>query len=153
MGWLVEHLLKNRIEIKNRSLDFSDDASTGCSHLELDDQYNDLILVEVAINKLYKKGVLSDFEIKVIDYLSDGKEMVNSKKNLGLGRQVIAKYFSAICQRVSHYLGGHFTDDGLISEVAETNSLTVGQVEAAKRYMTSRHKHLINRSKESNEIT
>jgi len=146
MGWLVEHLLKNKIEIKSKALDFSEDVSNRISHLETDEQYNDLIIVEMAVEVLYLEGSLSDFDMKIISYLSDGKYIINSEKYFGLSRGTITKHFQNICQRISYFLGGYFTDEGFIYEVATKNDLTEEQIDTLKRYIKSKYRHSVVRS-------
>ena len=140
---MIEILLKNRTKIRSEVLELDDN---NLLDLESNDEFNDLILIEKKIEELYKDELLSDFDIEVIDYMSDGKPLSESKEYLGKGKQSISKHFSSICKRIGYFLGGHFTDEGFINEIAKNKNLTKEQIDKARKFMSSSYKYNIKRT-------
>lgn len=180
MGWMVEVLLRNREYIRSRatSLQSSQDmynypaiydtvsldeleesydelgskfpSPTG-GRLDTYDQFNDLLLVENKIKEMYSKGLLSDMDIRIIDCLGDGKLLSDAEEFLNLGRYTIALRFISICKRIAYFLGGYFTDEGLIDKVTKDNNLTEEQTEKLKEFISGNSKYQIIRKPKTNE--
>jgi len=128
MSWYINHLLKNGVEIKTKS-----DIES--------DEYNDLIVVERKIKDLHNANIISDQELLLIDYVSDGKPMAHSKKGFGKNRMTIGKDFRNLCNKIGFYLGSYFTDDGYVEYMKEKYELTDEDVKKMINYMTSRYKN------------
>ena len=100
-SFTVENLLRNRLLIKNQAL-----YATAEEPYNMDsDEFNDLIVIEKKIKELYDYNLLSDFDMEIIEFVSDGKPLSKSKDILGKDRTTISKNFSVICERIAYFLG------------------------------------------------
>lgn len=139
MAWYVETLLRNSLEIKARA------------DLNADD-YNDLIVLQKKIDGLHNENIISDEEMLLIDYIEDGKPMVNSKRDFGKNRLSVSKDINKLCDKIAFYIGGYFTDDGYIHHMTTTYKLSPEQVDTLSTYMKSRYKNkIIRKTKKSDE--
>jgi hypothetical protein len=139
VSWYVQNLLKNKLALRTDS-DFESD------------QYNDLLVIEKKINELYNLGLISDAEINLIEYISDGKPLVDSMNGLGKNRISSARDVSKLCNKIAFFAGGYFTDDGYIDEMRRKYKLTDEEVNKMSQYMRSKFKHKLRRkTKKSNE--
>lgn len=139
MAWYLQILLKNKVEIKSKS-----DINS--------DEYNDLIVVEKKIEDLYNAGIVSKNELSLIDYMEDGKPIVNSKKSFGKNRMSVAKDFRNLCSKIAFYIGGIFTDEGYIDYMKTKYNLTDEQVIKMRDYMESKYKNkLMRKQKKTND--
>lgn len=134
MSWLVQNLLRDRTKIHTSP------------DLESDD-YNDLIVVEKRIQQLFESGILSEKEMELIEYVSDGKSLSNSKEHFGKHRISTFKQFRNLCNKIAFYLGGYFTDDGYIAYMKEKYDLSDEQVRKMIKYMTNKFKYKLMRKK------
>lgn len=121
-SWIVETLLRNRLLIKSEG-DIESDT------------FNDVLVIEKKIKDLYGQGLLSNFEIEIIDFVSDGKPFTNSKELLGKDRTTISKDFSIICERIAYFLGGYFTNEGLIEDLTKRLNLNEEQIKRAREFI------------------
>lgn len=124
MSWIIQSLLNNREHIK----------------IEADlesDQFNDLIILEKAIEILQEKGLLSEEDIDIL--LGYGTEDTKQKKAERAKKRV------ALCERVAYHMGGYFTDEGYLSYMQEKYALPDEQVEILRKYINSEYKHRIMR--------
>jgi hypothetical protein len=137
MAWMVENLLRNKYQIKEDP-DFESDP------------YNNVLVIEKAILDLTKKKSLTSLEIQIINLISVGYMFDDIEKILGLSRETISKLFSSSCNKISYYLGGEFTDEGLLEYMQVKYKLTDEQIEKLQTFMKSRFKHKIVR-KEKND--
>jgi len=137
VSWYVSSLLKNSLSIKTDS-DFESD------------QYNDLLVIEKKIDELYKLGLISDDEIRLIEYISDGKPLVNSMDGFGKNRISSAIQFNKLCNKIAFFAGGYFTDDGYIEYMRRKYNLTDEQVNRMSQYMKSKFKHKLRRKTKKN---
>lgn len=138
MAWYTQILLKNRVDIKSKS-----DINS--------DEYNDLIIVEKKIDDLYNAGIISNSEMSLINYMEDGKPIVNSKKSFGKNRMSLAKDFGNLCNKIAFYIGGIFTDEGYIDYMKTKYNLTDEQVGKMQDYMESKYKNKLMRKKTKHE--
>lgn len=134
---VVEHLLRNRLLIKLSPYEKLDELSKYSSG-NFSDDFNNLIIVEKKIKELYTNDLLSDFDIEIINFVSDGKPLSDARAALDRDRTTISKNFSIICERIAYFLGGSFTDEGLIEELTEKYNLTEKQVAKAYKYLENR---------------
>jgi hypothetical protein len=137
MSWYINHLMKNRLEIRtNGDID--------------SDEFNDLIIIEKKIKSLYMADIISKAEMSLIDYVADGKPMASSKENFGKNRISLAKDFSNLCRKIAFYVGGQFTDDGYVDYMKNKYHLTEEQVQKLHDYMNSKYKNKLMRKKKKN---
>lgn len=131
MSWIVEHLIRNRDSIKS--------MYGNTDGLE-EDVYNNLLVLEGKINELYDSGLLSDLDLIVIE--SANNESLKSQLSIVMkDRHTYSKIFSQICERISYFLGGYFTDDGFLESLSKAYKLSHEQVETVRQYMSSRFRH------------
>ncbi len=124
MSWIVASLLNNREQLKE----------TG----NIDsDEFNDLMMIEKAIEELKKKQLLSDEEIEVIDSYRN-EDYRNKTRN---ERWTVSKRYTKICEKISFYLGGYFTDDGYLSYIQDKYKLNEEQINALRLHIKSKFKH------------
>lgn len=134
MSWLIQTLVQNRKRIKEEH-DFGSD------------NYNDVLLVEKAIKELYEKGVISNDELSLLNFISENgnnQSVLQEEFNLKdrLARSVRTE-FESICERIAFYMGGYFTNDGYIDYMASKYNLTDDQVSNIRNYIKSGYKHKI----------
>lgn len=131
--------MKNKLTLKTES-DFESD------------QYNDLLVIEKKIDELYNLGLISDDEISLIEYISDGKPLVKSMDGFGKNRISLGRDVLKLCNKIAFFAGGYFTDDGYIEYMRKKYNLTEEQVNKMSQYMKSKFKHKLRRkTKETNE--
>lgn len=141
MSWLVQSLLRNKVKIKT-----SPDLES--------DEYNDLLIIEKKVESLANEGILSEKELTLLLYISDGKSLVDSQMEFGKNRWDLAKDFSSICTKIAFYAGGYFTDEGYISYMTDKYKLNDEQIKKLEIYMKGKYKNkLIRNSKNSNGST
>jgi hypothetical protein len=139
MSWYIQTLLKSSVEIRSKS-----DIES--------DEFNDLIVVEDMVSKLYQSNLISDEELRLLDYIKDGKPLVDSKRDFGKNRISVSKDINNLCDKIAFYLGGYFTNDGYIDYIKEKYNLTDKQVDNMIDYMSSKYKNkLIRKSRKINE--
>ena len=139
MSWYLNHLLKNKIQIR--------------SNIDLEsEEYNDLLFIEKKIKELYEDDIISDDEVELLRYVEDGKPLVNSKEAFGKNRISLGRDFTSLCNKIAFYVGGYFTDEGYVHEMRVKYNLTDEQVEKMIDYMKSKYKNkLMRKSKKQNE--
>jgi transcriptional regulator CtsR len=133
-------------DISNIMFDGVEDISIGVQKgyddpMIEDDQFNDLIVVEKAIKELFEMGLISEYELKIIEMLEDGSFKKDVSRRLKIKRETLIKDFDVVCSRIAYYLGGYFTDDGFLSHMSERYRLTEEQIKKMKLYMRSRYRH------------
>lgn len=132
MSWLVETLILERHKIREHP-DFESDS------------YNNLLIIENKIKELAKNGTIEPFELAILDYVSTNKSYDELEELLGISRQVISKYFSNICNKISFSLGGIFTDAGYLEYMRENYRLSEEEIEIIQEHINSPYKHTIRR--------
>jgi len=128
MSWYTEYLLRNSLEIKSKS------------DIDADD-FNDLLVLEGKIQELYSNGLISQEELRLIEYIEDGKPIVNSKEDFGKNRMSLARDINKLSDKIAFYIGGYFTDDGYVHYMKTKYNLQDGQVEKMIDYMKSKYKN------------
>jgi hypothetical protein len=133
MSFLVEHLILETTRLKETH------------DLESDD-YNDLLLIEKKIKELKSKQLLTDNEVLVLDYFSQGYLYKDMEEIMGIGRVTIIKIFKEVCQKIAYFLGGSFTDEGEVEEMAIKYNLNDEQIEKLEKFISSRYRHRLSRT-------
>lgn len=134
MSWIVQSLLRNKIEIRSR-LDIESD------------EYADLLVVEKKISDLHTEGFLSDMDIYIIDLVSDGRPIRELEKAIDKSRITISRVFIQICERVAYFLGGYFTDEGFIENMSLNYRLSASDIDSLRLYINGKFKHKLMRNK------
>lgn len=125
MSWIIQSLLNERNTIR----------STG----DIDsDVFNDLLLVEGAIQKLRDRKLISDADMQIIEFFSNFENGIEKPKFEG---HTISKKYNQICNRIAYFLGGYFTNDGYLNYMAEKYKLTGEQLEVLENFINSRYRH------------
>jgi hypothetical protein len=137
MSWLVESLLRNRYSIKENP-DMESDS------------YNNILAIEAAIRILSEDKFITSLEVQVLELVSAGYTFVDLEKVLGLSRETISKIFIGACNKISYYLGGEFTDEGMLEYMEEKYHLEENQINHLREFMKSKFKHKLVR-KEQND--
>lgn len=140
MSWIIQHLLKNSLEIKEtKNLDY--------------DAYDNLIIVEKKIKDMYNDGYLSEVDMKIIDLVADGKSIISMEVFLDKNRLTISKTFIQICNRISYFLGGYFTDDGFLYNMKINYRLSDSDILKIKYFISGNFKHKLMRKIKTHEPT
>jgi hypothetical protein len=132
MSWAVQNLLRTRETIRIK-------------HDIESDEYNDLLILERQIKVLHAAGMLTDFDVFLLDSIGDGRPLVELERILNLNRLTVSKLFVQLCSRIAYYLGGTFTDDGLIEDMTKKYSLKDEEIETLKKYISGRYRHKLKR--------
>lgn len=153
MSWIVQSLLNNRTLIKQKTprhngMAYSLAVNYG-PELELDDedakyddpfiedeQFNDLLVIERAIEELKDLGLLTSIDLEVLEREGGGYYNRRNKQ-----RKTHSRKFTSICNRIAYYLGGYFTDEGYINHLSKKYKLSEQQIEVMRNYMKSRFKN------------
>lgn len=160
MSWYVQQLILHRMEIKSAvSSPYYDNISTETpsmfdipveNNLE-SDTYNDVLVVEKAIKNLFTSGKLLENDIVFLERFSWNPYIVSLEKEFDTPRAAISIRFVELCNIISEYLGGVFTDEGYLEYMASKYSLDGTQVEKLRKYMKSNFKNKTMRTTRKNK--
>ena len=78
-----------------------------------DDTYNNLLVIERCVEDCYKKGLISDFELSVIQNVCKGYTFSDLAEVINADRLRISNTFKNVCSRIAYILGEEFTDTHL----------------------------------------
>lgn len=151
MSWIVQSLWNDRERIKHSTrkevvtvYEFypgsgtdepvNDDTASYDDPCIESEEFNDLLIVEKAVDELKELGLLSPSDL---DVLNDNRDSFRTRNQ----KYVFDKRFSYVCERIAYYLGGYFTDDGYISYLTKKHKLSPKQVETVRAYMKSQFKN------------
>jgi hypothetical protein len=115
-------------------------------HDQESDEYNDILLIEMAIRDLTSKGVLTSEDNKIIEFFSEGKTPSDVKTVLKKYRTTIVSKYDSISERIAFYLGGVFTNDGYIDYMVNKYNLSEIQESKIREFIRSKYKHRIMRN-------
>lgn len=138
MSWIVQHLLRNKELIKSGDTD--------------SDEYDNLLVVERKIADLYSNNFLSDMDLYIINLVADGRPLRNLESNIDKNRLTISKTFIQICERISYFLGGYFTDEGFLANMKSQYKLTDDEVNTLRMFTHGKFKHKLMKRKKINEF-
>jgi hypothetical protein len=116
------------------------------------DSYNDLLLIEKKIKELEDKNLLTDNEILILNYFSQGYLYEDIEDITGIGRVTISKIFKEVCNKIAYFLGGSFTNEGLINDMIEKYNLTEEQTDKLDKYIYSRYRQKYPRIQKENKL-
>lgn len=154
MSWIVESLLINRYSIRESYLgesivkDYENKPNINERYKEYNsyvDAYDDLLTVEIEIEKLVKLGIIDEIELKILNKVIESESFMAVAKDLKLSHITVSRYFHKTCNKISFYLGNQFTNMGYIEYLKDKYKLNKEQVEKMVDYMMSEYKHRLNR--------
>ena len=160
MSWIVERLLIDRASIRSKIFGNINEYDNTAEYAFVDvyatindndtyvyfldsDVYNKLLFLEKKVEELYKSGHLSDREMEVITYMSEGYSITDVAKTLDTSRITIKNIFRNACNRISHHLGGSYTDQGFLEELQKNYKLTDIQIEKIRDRINSKYRHVM----------
>ena len=131
MSWIVSQLIRNSLMIKEAANkesittfknfymqdveQFNEEKPIELHSSPLDnDEYNDVLLVDKAIEHLKNIGSLSEKDMELVEYLRGGGTVASKNRSISGSRMSLAKRETEISDRIAFYLGGYFTDDGYL---------------------------------------
>ncbi len=127
MSWIIQSLLNNQDLIRAEG--------------DIDsDQFNDLMLIEKAIDKLYSEKLLTKDDMDILEFF---RTAITDKEDERPERHTVSKRYAQVCDRIGYYLGGYFTDDGYLTYMCEKYNLTDEQMEVLRHYIKSSYRHKI----------
>lgn len=106
MSRLVEEYLRELVVI----LDEGDIES---------DSYNNALSIKMVIEKLYKAKNITNFDLNVIELISNGYGYSEIAEMLGVDRKKVTAVFKKLCERIAFILGEEFTNSGFMSKAEE----------------------------------
>ncbi len=134
MSWLVENYIINRESIKSSS-----DINS--------DEYMDILIIEMLVEKLNRKGIITNKELRILNLVSSGYTFDDVSKEMDLSRPVISVIFSMICRKIAFILGGYFTNDGFLEYIREKYDFNDETMEKISNFIThSSRRHMIKRT-------
>jgi len=148
-SWYVGTLIKNCELIRSRIFDIPEAGIISFTTVELDSvehyalysmdfdnfDYNNLLLVEKQIVSLIRTNQISESELEMLNAVSTGRTYLSLSKSLRVSRTTITKVFSEVCERISFYLGGVFTNSGYLEYIGNKYDLTLEQLAQAEIFM------------------
>lgn len=125
MSIYVKLLLLSRNEIKNsvENAMYAEEIPS----VELQDLYDDLLMVEKAITEMYAQGLITRLEIIIINFVSSKKSFRLLEKNYNISRITISKKFNKLCNKIGFYLGDYFTNAGYLHKLIKKYNLTYNE--------------------------
>lgn len=126
MSWIIRNLLKNRETTKASAIRNND---------LYNDSYNDLLSIELMIEKLKKLGSLTADDMDIIEHVAYGNSLRSKVSPDGKQKDAISRRFIKICEMIAVSLGGHFTDDGYMDMITNKFNLTEAQQDKMRSYM------------------
>ena len=80
------------------------------------DVYNNALSVSNVISRLHSDGNISDFDLRVLNYVASGYSYSETSRLLSTSRQRVTTSFKESCCKISFILGGDFTDAGFMDK-------------------------------------
>jgi|SRR3990172_1716860 len=111
MSWIIGQYLKELPYIKERA-----DINS--------DEYNNTLMIEKTLKDMFDKGLISDFEVGVIDAIISGYNFSEISRLLNADRQRVSQTFKKITDRIAYIMGGEFTDAAFLETVQDLEMLS-----------------------------
>lgn len=134
MSWYVENLLINRNTIRNDV----ENLNTESENLVLsfnEDTYDDLLSVEMKIQELVKKKILSDKDLEIIELVASNKSIRQLGRESRYSRPTISKSFAEICEKIAFCLGEHFANYGYIVYLRDKYNFSSEEVQKIRNFI------------------
>lgn len=160
MSWYIQFLLRHREEIRESAYkepsvnyvitheDGNDDYGYTTPNHE-SDEFNDLLLIEKTIVELYKDGIITKDDIRLVELVGTGTYFPDVAKEMGKGihSDTIADRFMNICTLTGYKLNNIFSDEEVCKTLKEKHNLTDEQVGKLRKYMKSKLKNKLVKKK------
>ena len=132
MSWRIKTLLFNYIIIKTEH------------DLESDD-FNDLLILEKEIERLYKAKILSNTELSILKAVAT--EGGTSPAALKLGRSVtyVTEMLNRTCTKLEKITGSTLLDSEYLSDLKERQKLSDEDITKLEEYMNSKFRFKMKR--------
>jgi len=130
MSWIVQRRLMDTEAIREVNDIDSDD-------------YNDLLIIEKKIKEMRGQDFITNLEFKILTLIQSGYLFGDIETIIDVGRDTVSKIFKNVCERIAYSLGGEFTDEGFIKEVADRHRLTEEDTTILEEFMESNLRHKI----------
>jgi len=127
MSWRVQALLLNSELIRTQSDIDSDD-------------FNDLLVLETKIKELFKAGVITAYELNMINLVQTTNSLEDVGRKLDRSRMAVSRDFVKLCNRLAFTLGNGFTDDGYIEDIIRRYRLDTEDELLLKSFIQSKVK-------------
>lgn len=151
MSWIVENYIKRSLLIKAEMEKSQQVVEAFVSELwapeylpvfqteSIEDVYDDLLTIEIAIKRLHDTGVLNSRQVEILKSMADGLNLSQVSSKLNLHRETVASNFVRSCKLISDSLGEHFTTDGYTKYIADKYRLDSEQEEKLRKYLESKN--------------
>lgn len=83
------------------------------------DSYSNALSIKMVIEKLYKTKNISDFDLRVLELITNGYGYSEIAEMLGVDRKKVTAVFKKLCERIAFILGEEFTNSGFLSRAEE----------------------------------
>lgn len=111
MSWIIGEYVRQYAYLKERA--------------DIDsDSYNNVIIIEMTIEKMIEDGLLSEQENNIIWCVSAGYSYSEIARLLGLHRLTVSNIFKNVTDRISYIIGGELTDGAFMERVQGVESLS-----------------------------
>jgi hypothetical protein len=127
MSWRIKILLFNYIKIKTEQ------------DIESDD-FNDLLLLEKEIEKLYDAKVISSTELSILKEVARLGGTSPAAEKLGRSITYITEMLNRTCAKIESTVGSAFLDSEYLAGVKEKYSLSDSDIIKLQEYMNSRYR-------------
>jgi hypothetical protein len=143
MSWFVSQLLFNSEIIKEKVLSLAGKVDLeGEPYLIPDtDSYDDLLSVEITIEKLRKNRLISELDELALDTLVNQIPILTVCADYSITRATIAGAISSLCQKIAIILGDKFTDAGYRDYLARKYNLTEEELLAVDTYIAGNYSY------------
>jgi hypothetical protein len=139
MSWYVQQLIRTSIQLRDRIHSVSYENFEQIEEVDLEDfDYNNLLLVEEAVQKLLCIRQFTKRDLAIVGAVSSGKSFPQLEKELGKTRITLGVTFQRICNRLAFHLGGYFTDSGYMEYLKHKYKLDNQKLNSIKVYIESR---------------
>lgn len=82
------------------------------------DQFNNALSIKDTIEKLYKNGQITMFDVQILNGVAGGYNFSDMALILCADRKRISDTFKRTCNKIAYTLGDEFTDIGFMYNVA-----------------------------------
>lgn len=123
MSLLIEEYIKSLNEILERG-----DVES--------EQFNNALNIQTTIQKLHKKGSITDFDLQVLNSVASGFNFTEIGVIFMIGRKKISESFKSSCSKIAYVLGHEFTDIGFIYGVASRHAVGEGNKQKLKEFFS-----------------
>lgn len=82
------------------------------------DQFNNALSIQTTIKRLYKRGNVEEFDVRVLNGIASGFNFSEISTLLMADRKRVSDSFRKSCGKIAFVLGDEFTDTGFMYRTA-----------------------------------